>query len=119
MTLLDPGEAPKRMIRFGPKFDPTGLKPEITIVIPIIGMLSEQFHKEVILSSGTDREHSSKSLHYVGLAIDFYWDHFNGYDEDGAEHQLGRLLASALGPRYDVVIHGTHIHIEYQPKVAN
>jgi hypothetical protein len=104
------------MLKFGPYFTPTGLKPEIAIIIPVISAMSERFHKDVILSSGIDRQHSAKSLHYVGLALDIYWDQFDSGTEESVGYQFAMQLAERLGPLYDVVIHKDHIHVEYQPK---
>ncbi len=100
-------------MRLGPNFNPTGLKPEITIVFPIINeVCSDQGVYDIILSSGTDRKHGYKSLHYPGLAVDFYW---RGYKHEDAE-LVKSVLKNRLGLLYDVVVEDTHIHIEYQPK---
>jgi hypothetical protein len=104
------------MLRFGPYFVPTGLKPEITITIPVITGIAERFHKDVTLSSGIDRKHGAKSLHYVGLALDITWDQFDSSTEESAGMQFAKQLAARLGSLYDVVVHSDHIHIEYQPK---
>jgi hypothetical protein len=101
------------MIKLGPYFNPTGLKPEITLAVLIINEAAHSIIPEIIeLSSGTDRKHGPKSLHYVGYAVDFHW---HGYTI-GDANQLSARLLMALGPRYDVVVESDHIHVEYQPK---
>jgi hypothetical protein len=100
------------MIRFGTKFVPTGLKPEITCTFTILDRYSTVRGFEFILTSGIDREHMSKSLHHVGLAIDFTWIQFR--PDIARERAAG--LSNLLGPHYDVVVGDDHIHLEYQPK---
>jgi hypothetical protein len=105
------------LLSFGEKFYPTGLKPEITITFLPIYLVCNEHGVKPILSSGIDRKHRPKSLHYPGMAVDVYWI---GFELNG--HELKQLvrddLADALGPHYDVVLEGDHVHIEYQPKVA-
>lgn len=56
--------------------------------------------------------HSSGSLHYYGLAVDLRTRYF------GKEQSrlVGKRLREALGSDFDVVVHGTHIHVEYDPE---
>jgi hypothetical protein len=100
------------MIRFGIEFNQTGLKTEIAMTIPVIVDVANKFHKDVVLTSGTDRKHGRASLHYVGLGLDITWAMFNRED---AQH-FARQLAMQLGHKYDVVLEDDHIHLEYQPK---
>ena len=105
------------MIRFGPHFYPTGMKPEITSIFCIID--STLKHESIIgiLSSGVDRKHGVKSLHYVGLAVDITWEGFQ-YANGTLNKDIRDELKYILGPHYDVVLEDDHVHIEYQPKVA-
>ncbi len=100
------------MISFGRHFYPTGLKPEITCTISIIKDVADELELDVILSSAIDRTHSRGSLHYVGLAIDIYWERFTQFDGD--EFRVN--LKEQIGVHYDVVLEGDHVHVEYQPK---
>jgi hypothetical protein len=102
---------------FGQKFYPTGLKTEIAITFLPIYLVCNEHGVNPIVSSGIDRKHRAKSLHYPGMAVDIYW---LGFELDGQELKdlVRDDLADALGPHYDVVHSEGCIHIEYQPKVA-
>jgi hypothetical protein len=105
------------MIRFGPYFHPTGLKPEIAITIPIVGEVLAEHNIDGMISSGIDRKHSRASLHYVGMAVDITW---TGYNESFQEIRDGvrEAIEARVGLHYDVVFSEGCIHIEYQPKTA-
>lgn len=73
--------------------------------------LWKEHGEELVVTSGLDGTHSAGSLHYYGLAVDFrtrYWD---------TEEQriVGQELREVLGEDYDVIVHSTHIHVEYDP----
>ena len=68
--------------------------------------------KEIVVTSILDGVHSSKSLHYKGLAFDIRTYIYTQYE-------ISKLMGSLkymLGPNYDVVLEKNHIHIEYDPK---
>jgi len=64
-----------------------------------------------VVTSAHDGEHSPRSLHDDGLAIDLrVW----GFTEAEAKRATAEIQ-QRLGKRWDVVYEGTHIHIEYDP----
>lgn len=65
--------------------------------------------EDFFITSKREGIHSLGSLHYEGLAIDFR------YQKKEIEGWLGKIR-SALGPGFDVVAEGDHIHAEYDPK---
>lgn len=72
---------------------------------------------ELVLTSGSDGEHSDRSKHYLGLAIDFRSKHLMRGDKEGVLADL----REALIDQFDVLLEarGTvneHFHIEYDPK---
>ena len=76
--------------------------------------------QELVITAGLDGEHSAGSLHYYGLAVDFRTRYFSEMDK----MRVASALRSKLGTDYDVVIHRTHIHVEFDPeyptgKIAN
>lgn len=87
----------------------------------------------MVITSANDSEHSAHSLHYVGRALDIRFlgerpgaikpriTVAGGSQEEeqrrGARFWVGRMRQQ-LGPHYDVVLEGNHIHAEYDPKVA-
>ena len=66
--------------------------------------------QELVVTSGTEGEHSAGSLHYYGYALDFRTNYFN-YEE--TESVYNSLLNALQDKGYDVILHPTHIHVEY------
>ena len=66
--------------------------------------------QELVVTCGTDGTHSAGSMHYYGYALDLRTRYFDG-PEQRAVH--GDLRAR-MGLAYDVVMHSTHIHVEYK-----
>ena len=91
-----------------------GLTPQIVLAIVIAGGVYERDGLELVVTSVTDGRHMRGSLHYVGAAVDFRVPRDDKGVPDGS--QLRQRLAEALGPDFDVVDEGDHIHVEWQPK---
>jgi hypothetical protein len=66
----------------------------------------------VTVTSALDGLHSAGSLHYYGRALDFRIRYF----KNNAECEAADLLKKALSEDYDVILHKTHIHVEYDLK---
>jgi len=58
--------------------------------------------------------HSAGSWHYYGLALDFRTRYFT----EAVKVQVYADLKAAL-PLYDIVSHGTHIHVEPSDNLAD
>jgi uncharacterized protein YcbK (DUF882 family) len=87
------------------------LCPQMVVAILLIKDVFQAFGYRVIITSGSDGEHSENSLHYEGKALDFRTRHVQ--DED-----LGPIAENAkqvLGDEFDVVLEATHLHVEYDP----
>lgn len=99
------------VVRFGKYFRPYGLRPELSLVFPLVVEWARDMGVKVLwVSSGSDRKHSKRSLHYKGLAFDIV--------TDPTELMIGQYVAALqerVGNEYDVVGEGNHIHIEYDP----
>jgi hypothetical protein len=68
------------------------------------------YGQELVITAGTDGTHSAGSLHYYGFAVDCRTRYFSA-EEISA---VTRSLHIALDQEgYDIVVHSTHIHIEY------
>lgn len=61
---------------------------------------------DLFITSKRDGNHSGGSFHYIGCAFDFR----------KAAGITVRMIKDALGKQYDVIEHGTHVHVEYDPK---
>lgn len=91
-----------------------GAKAEILCVIPLLMEIFRNHDHPFVITSLTEGTHSLNSLHRFGLAVDV------DFREDQFTPQQGQWIiddiARALGPDYDVVFEGNHIHVEYDPK---
>jgi hypothetical protein len=107
------------MIKEGVKL--TGLKPEMLWGATIVASVYEAFERDCIITEVTGGKHSRGSLHYVGQAVDFRIKHLcegglkNPNTREMAQ-QISDLCRKNLGENFDVVLHTTHIHVEFQPK---
>ena len=68
----------------------------------------------VTVTCGMDGEHSAGSLHYYGLALDFRTHYFGTVEKMKAAN----ALEHSLGSDYDVIVHGSHIHVEFDPDLG-
>lgn len=67
--------------------------------------------KELVITCGLNGCHSAGSLHYYGRALDLRINYFSEYEK----HDVFNELVKDLGSDFDVVLHTTHIHVEYDP----
>lgn len=90
-----------------------GIQPEVVLALFIARGVYEAFGESdrCVITSVADGKHSRGSLHYVGCAVDLRLPH----QQKGA---ITNALKAALGTDFDVVLEGSHIHVEFQPKEA-
>ena len=71
-------------------------------------VVAELENDEAVITSTYEGTHSPSSLHYIDEAVDI---------RSGEQpfSVIGKLKQE-LGPDFDVVFEGDHIHIEYDPK---
>lgn len=88
-------------------------------VLEAVDAIWKQFGHEAVITSGneiTDEKgdfvHSVGSLHYYGKALDFRNRYFNAE----VKRTIVTNLRNVLGNNYDVVLHTTHVHVEFDPK---
>ena len=89
-----------------------GVKSEILIAIMVVDSIYMNSDSELILTSVCDGKHSIGSLHYPGLAFDCRTRHLSKVEKD----LIFKEIKDSLSEEFDVVLHSTHIHIEFQPK---
>jgi hypothetical protein len=68
--------------------------------------------QELVVTAGTDGEHSAGSLHYYGQAIDFRTNYFTETKAKMLSEELRRQL-TGVDNHFQVILHSTHIHVEY------
>lgn len=87
----------------------SGLSPQMVMAALVVCSLAEG-EETVVVTSGSDSYHSSKSKHYRGDALDF-----RTRNRPDAEAWAERVKA-ALGRDFDVILEETHLHVEYDPR---
>lgn len=85
---------------------------EISKIFPVIDQIWKDHGQEAVITAGIDGKHMSGSKHYKGDAIDLRTRYFTELEVISV---IG-ALREKLGNDYDIVLHSTHIHIEYDPK---
>ena len=88
------------------------LTSEMIKALPIIDAVYLHYGKIAVITSAKDGKHMTNSKHYSGNAVDLRTHYF---DKETQLKVTGQLQ-SQLGQDYDVVLEGTHIHLEYDPK---
>ena len=89
-----------------------GLDIKMRPVLIIADHMWKQFNQELVVTAGLDGAHSAGSLHYYGLALDLRTRYFSDVDKK----VIAESLQDSLGDKFDVVLHSSHIHVEYDPK---
>jgi len=89
-----------------------GLEREMQPVLKFAGMIWKDYGQELVVTSARDSIHSAGSLHYYGLAVDLRTRDF----PENQRPDIKKELAMALGSKYDVILHSTHMHVEFDPK---
>lgn len=86
-----------------------GLKIEMRKVLMVADKIWKEHGQELVITSGLDGVHSPGSLHPYGYALDLRSRYFVK-----ARCPLVVVdLKEQLGNDYDVIVHSTHIHVEY------
>jgi len=83
-------------------------RPIRRILGPVAVIVWESEGQELVIVSTYEGNHGEGSLHYCDEAVDIR--SWSKADEVRDE------IKGKLGPDYDVVVEGNHIHIEYDPK---
>ena len=89
-----------------------GMSNEMLIGMMVVDTVLPTFGQEVVLTCGVDGTHKVGSAHYRGDAGDF-----RTWDLQTPEEAV-RALKAALGSDFDIVLHRTHLHVEYDPKTG-
>lgn len=92
----------------------TGLVPQLLVGLMALKEEYDKLGVEVVITSGTDGRHSVGSKHYAGAALDVRTRTLKDPDITGP--QIVHRLRGKLGPDFDILFEGDHIHVEYDPK---
>ena len=85
------------------------LRNEMRRGLRTIERIYKQFGYELTITSGLEGEHSAGSYHYIGCAVDCRVRNVKKKDRG----PLFTALQLALRDPFDVVMHKSHIHIEF------
>lgn len=89
------------------------MAPELQSIINVVDNICRAVGGvEGTITAVFDGKHKSGSKHYIGDAFDLRIRHLNQLQK----LELFELIKNKLGKKFDVVLHSTHIHIEYDPK---
>ena len=70
----------------------------------------EAAYPDFVITSADEGTHGASSLHYADLAIDIRRKYPASWRQIDADR-----VRRILGPNFDVIDEGTHLHIEYDP----
>jgi len=90
-----------------------GIAPEMALAAVVVDSVFRDYGLGCVITSVTDSDHGTGSLHYCGMAFDLRRRHIT---DDDLLRQIMAELKRRLGPDFDVVLEPTHIHVEYDPK---
>jgi hypothetical protein len=88
------------------------IRPQTWDAIKVADKVYGGFGFNCIVTSVCDGKHSRNSKHYEGNGVDFRTRHV----PEELRSEIHEVLANRLGPKYDVILEKTHIHVEFDPK---
>jgi len=89
-----------------------GVQPELVLGFMIASGVWADFGQRLVITAIKNGKHSKTSLHHSGNAGDLR----SRYFDLPTKAKVAKELRTRLGKHFDVVVHSTHIHIEYQPR---
>jgi hypothetical protein len=88
-----------------------GMKTEILFACIIAEGIFAQYGVPCVITEGTEGKHTPHSHHKKGLAVGFR----TRMVPAELHEELAERLEKALGDEFQVILHTTHIHVEYDP----
>lgn len=95
------------------------VQPQMVVAAMVVCSIYEEAGYDCTITSGNDGVHSTGSLHYRGLALDFRTRNVPEDLRDDLQRAVQVALngeASNFVGDYDVVLEKTHLHVEYDPQ---
>ena len=90
----------------------TGLQLPMRLALIAADQIWREHGHELTVTEGTGGEHSAGSLHYYGYAVDLRASENWGYEQDDVGDMV-KKLKQALGGDYNVIVHKSHVHVEW------
>ena len=92
--------------------DIKGIHEAMRPVLKAADRIWKKHNQELVVTAGLDGTHSAGSLHPFGKALDFRTRYFSSSETTAVANELRTELGTAA---YDVIVHSTHIHVEFDP----
>jgi hypothetical protein len=92
-----------------------GLQPEMILALIIVEPILKKHGQELVLTSGTDSQHSSKSRHYIGYGTDIRSRDIPKEIRDSVAEEMSRALGTEFYVKFEV--HHYHIQFNGSPRV--
>jgi hypothetical protein len=89
-----------------------GVEPKALVIACAAANAAQELGLSIVITSGTDGQHMTGSRHGDAAALDFRTRHLARGNIDAWMAAMRRRL----GPDYDIVDEGDHIHVEHDPK---
>jgi len=100
------------LIKQGAKIQ--GLQPEMVLACILIKPILAKYKQDFVITEGTGGEHSQKSRHYIGYAVDV---RTRDIANDAEKIRMSNEVRSVLGDEYYIKLHETHLHIQFNGSV--
>lgn len=91
-----------------------GLKIVMRVALMTCERILEQYGQELVVTSGTDGEHTTGSLHYYGYAVDLRTRDMTPRDRALA---FAKILDAFDGTKYRAILEPSHLHVEYRGEI--
>jgi hypothetical protein len=102
----------------------SGLRLPMRVALIKADEIWNRLGQELVVTSATDGTHSPGSLHYYGYALDFRTRYFDKVTAKDAAKELHEALGGSISGHssvhnpYRVILHKTHIHVEWRGMVG-
>lgn len=92
------------------------IMPEVALALTVVQKIYSSNHKQMIITSTYEGKHKSGSLHYIGYAVDLRIRNLEEKEKKIIVETIKKDLY-IVSKKYQVVLHKTHLHIEYDRRV--
>jgi len=90
-----------------------GIRPELLICIMVVESIYNNYDVELVITSVMDGQHKRSSAHNTGRGVDV---RTRNIPNDDIKQKIINDIRASLTDEFDLVIHSTHFHLEFDPK---
>lgn len=92
------------------------LHPVMSLAAFLLAKYYEEINENFTITSTIDGDHKIGSLHYLGLAVDIRTNDLRSHTDVDMAGRI-RVFLAGIDPRFQVIWHKTHIHVEFDRRV--